>query len=66
MNIRADVTAGRSVPVQALAKEAGISASGLYGLIARGEVGAIRIGKRIVVPATVAARLLGMDFQQAA
>ncbi|GJE14276.1 MULTISPECIES: hypothetical protein [Methylobacterium] len=66
MNVRADVTAGKSVPVGPLAREAGVSASGLYGLIARGEVGSIRIGKRIVVPAKVAAALLGMDLQQAA
>ena len=51
---------GRSVPVPALARHLGVSAVGLYQLIREGRVKATKIG-RVVIPAPVARRLLGLE-----
>ncbi len=55
------LTEGRAVGVRPLARELGLSAGGLYRAVARGEVQAVRIGRRVVIPAAVARRLLGLE-----
>ncbi len=61
--VRQDVMAGKSVRVTDLAAELNISPSGLYGLIAKGEVPAIRIGKRVTITAETARGMLGIKSE---
>ena len=50
--------AERVLTVPQAAELLGISASTYYGAVRRGEVPAIRIGRRLVVPGALLARLL--------
>ncbi|MGA0594933.1 hypothetical protein [Enterovirga sp. CN4-39] len=52
------IEAGGGVDVRPLAKAAGVAPATLYRAINRGEVEAIKIGKRVTVPAHVARKLL--------
>jgi excisionase family DNA binding protein len=52
----------RTYDVPEFAEMMGIGRSAAYNAIARGEIEAIRIGRRLVIPRTVAERLLGNDM----
>ena len=52
---------GRAVKVPLLARALGVSRVGLYEAVKRGEVQSTRIGRRVVIPAAVARRLLGLE-----
>jgi predicted DNA-binding transcriptional regulator AlpA len=56
---------GRAVNVPPLARALGLSRVGLYAAVKRGEVPSIRIGRRVVIPAAVARRLLGLEEKAA-
>jgi excisionase family DNA binding protein len=56
---------GGGVKAPALAKALGLSRVGIYEAVKRGEIPAIRIGRRIIIPAHVARRLLGLDMEAA-
>ncbi|ANY78467.1 hypothetical protein BB934_09680 [Microvirga ossetica] len=55
----------RGVKATALAKALGLSRVGIYEAVKRGEIQATRIGRRIVIPAHVARRLLGIEMEAA-
>jgi excisionase family DNA binding protein len=56
---------GGGVKAPALAKALGLSRVGIYEAVKRGEIPATRIGRRIIIPAHVARRLLGLDMEAA-
>lgn len=51
---------GKNVRVAPLADAIGMSRGGLYGAIEAGDVDAVKIGRAVLVPARVAAHLLGI------
>ena len=58
--------AGHSVSVPRLADVLGMSRNAIYEAIKRGEIPATRIGRRVIVPAQVAAKLIGLEMKEAA
>ena len=60
MNVREKVMSNKPVRVRPLAEEAGISASGLYNLVKKGQVESIIIGRSVVIPPRAARPLLGI------
>lgn len=52
------IAEGRPVDVKALADAAGVSAPTVYRAIARGEVEATQVGKRLTIPPHVARKIL--------
>jgi len=65
--VREAIAKGWNVRVPALAKEAGTAPGAIYNGIKSGEIKGVWINKNTVrVPATEAARLLGLDTPEAA
>lgn len=56
----ARIEAGKNVRVAPLADAIGLSRGGLYGAIEAGDVPAVKLGRAVLVPAHVAAKLLGL------
>ncbi len=56
---------GRAVDVPPLARALGISPVSFYAAVKRKEIPSTRIGRRIVIPAAVARRLLGLETEAA-
>lgn len=54
------IKAGKNVRVAQLADAIGMSRGGLYGAIEAGDVEAVKLGRAVLVPARVAAKLLGI------
>ncbi len=52
---------GCGVKPMALAKALGLSRTGIYKAVERGEIPATRVGRRIIITAPVARRLLGLE-----
>lgn len=44
-----------------LAKALGLSKNGFYAAVKRGEIRSVRIGRRVIIPADEARRLLGWE-----
>jgi hypothetical protein len=63
--LKAALAEGRAVNVASLAHALGMSKVGLYAAVKRGEVQSTRIGRRVVIPAHVARRLLGLEMEAA-
>ena len=63
MNVRDEVSQGRSVRVRPLARETNTAPSTIYAKIARGEIKAIRMGRVIIIPPEVAGPLLGIGLK---
>lgn len=59
--VKAALANGGSVNVPDLASALGLSRNGLYLAVKRDEVKSVRIGRRIVIPAPEARRLLGVS-----
>jgi hypothetical protein len=57
----ADIDAGRCVGIKPVAAAIGISPASLYNAVNRGEISAINIGRRKILTAPTARRLLGRD-----
>lgn len=67
MTVREEVAAGHPAKVRPLAREAKVSPSLVYDMIARGEIEARRIGlRRLVVTNRAARKLLGIEDEIAA
>lgn len=58
---RAALEGGAAISIPALAKALGLSRNGAYEAVKRKEIAVTRLGRRIIVPAREARRLLGMD-----
>ena len=68
MNVKelhAAIAEGRAVDIPPLATALGVSLVSLYAAVRRGEVPATKIGKRRVIPASTAKKLLGIDQEVA-
>lgn len=65
-NVVSDVKEGRGVRPRAFARDNNLSPSTVYGLIARGEIKANRIGNCLIIPPDEASRLLNLVSGEAA
>lgn len=65
MSVRAEVLAGRDARVRPVAQEAGLPASTLYSMIAKGEIEARKLGACVILPNAAARRILGLPDQAA-
>lgn len=65
-NLLSRIRDGKNVRVAPLADAIGMSRGGLYGAIEAGDVEAVKIGRAVLVPARVAAHLLGIKPEAAA
>jgi excisionase family DNA binding protein len=54
---------GRGVTVEALAHALGVSLIGIQRAVKRGEIPVTRVGRRVIVTAPVARRLLGLGTE---
>ena len=62
MTVREEVEAGQPAKVKPLAREAKVSPTLIYDMIAKGEIEARRIGlRRLVVTNSAARKLLGIE-----
>jgi hypothetical protein len=62
MTVREKVARGEDARPRPIADMLGVSYSGFYGMVSRGDIKARRIGPRaIVIPNAEARRLLGME-----
>lgn len=59
--LREALAAGQSVKVPTLASALGVSRNGFYEAVKRGEVKVTRLGRRIIIPAQEARRLLQIE-----
>ena len=57
------LTQGRAVDVSPLAHALGLSKVAVYKAVERGEIPATRVGRRIIITAPVARRLLGLEVE---
>ncbi len=60
-DIQVALAQGRAVDVTPLARVLGISPVSLYAAVKRQEVPATRVGRRVLITAPVARRLLGIE-----
>lgn len=65
-DLREQIAQGNDSRPRLIAAAIGLSYSGIYGMIARGEIEVRRIGEAVIIPNKEARRLLGMEPQQAA
>jgi excisionase family DNA binding protein len=59
--LRRTLDQGIGVKPTALARALGLSRAGIYKAVERGEIPATRVGRRVIITAPVARRLLGME-----
>lgn len=52
----------KTIPVEELAKQLGVSRNFAYGRVKSGEIPAVRVGRRWLIPADAADRLLQSAF----
>lgn len=52
----------KTIPVEELAKQLGVSRNFAYGKVKSGEIPAVRVGRRWLIPADAADRLLQSAF----
>lgn len=64
--LRQAIAAGTGVSVLPLARALGTSTNVIYRAVERSEIKATRIGRRVIIPAAEAAKLLGLPQQEAA
>lgn len=60
-DIREQVSMGSDARPRAIADATSLSYSGIYGMIARGEIEVRRIGEAVIIPNHEARRLLGLE-----
>lgn len=65
-DVRSRIDAGMNVRPGPLAKFAGLSLTSLRHAIERGDIKVVRIGRNILIPHHEAAKLLGIQSQEAA
>ncbi len=65
-SVRNRIEAGMNVRIGPLAECAGLSHQAIRLAIAREDIKAVRLGRAIMIPASEAARLLGMTIKEAA
>lgn len=59
-DIRDQVSKGNDTRPRLIADAIGLSYSGIYGMISRGEIEVRRIGEAVIIPNREARRLLGL------